>query len=150
MDRIKPDGYWAKLFSSLICKRLFKIIKKHRVKYQFGSSPGVGYQDGTFTITTILHTRHNHNLPSYAALVDLIKAFETVNHDMMLKILERYGAPPKLRSAISRMYQDLKIVLKIGKIKNKTSQTVGSRQGDFMVPVLFLFTVMAFAETLEK
>ena len=54
----------AKLFSSLICKRLFKIINKHGVKYQFVSSPGVGCQDGTFTIKTLLHMQHNHNLPS--------------------------------------------------------------------------------------
>ena len=140
----------AKVFSSLICKRLFKIIKKHGVKYQFGSSLGVGCQDGTFTIKTILHTRHNHNLPSYAAFVDLIKAFDTVNHYMMLKILERYGAPLKLRSAISRMYQDLKVDLKIGKIEEKMSQTVGVRQGDRMAPVLFLFMIMAFDETLEE
>ena len=97
---------------------------------------------------TILHTQHNHNLPSYAEFVDLVKAFETVNHGMMLKILERYGAPPKLRSAISRMYQDLKVVLKIGKIEEKMSQTVGVRQGDCMALVLFLFMVMAFVETL--
>ena len=97
----------SKLFNSLICKKIFKIIQKHRVKYQFGYYPGVGCQDSTFTIKTILHTQHNHNLPSYAAGFDLVKVFETVNHGMILKILERYGAPPKLRSAISRMYQDL-------------------------------------------
>ena len=68
----------------------------------------------------------------------------------MLKVLDRYGAPPKLRSAISRMYRDLKIVLKIEKIEEKTSQTVGVRQGDCMAPVIFLFMVMAFSETLEK
>ena len=68
----------------------------------------------------------------------------------MLNILERYGAPQKLRSAISRMYQDLKVVPKIGKIGQKMSQTVGVRQGDCMAPVLFLFMVMAFSKTLEK
>ena len=73
----------AKVFSSLICKISFKIIKKHSVKYHFGSSPGVGFQDGTFTIKTLLHTRHNHNLPSYLAFVDLVKAFDTVNHDAL-------------------------------------------------------------------
>ena len=30
------------------------------------------------------------------------------------------------------------------------SQIVGVRQGDCMAPLLFLFMVMAFAETLEK
>ena len=69
---------------------------------------------------------------------------------MMLKILERYGAPPKLRSDISIMYHDLKVVLKIGKIEEKLSQTVGVIQGNCMAPVIFLFMVMVFAETLEK
>ena len=67
---------------------------------------------------------------------------------MMLKMLERYGAPPKLRSTISRMDQYLKVVLKIGKIEDNISQTVGVRQGECMAPVLFLSMVMAFAETL--
>ena len=150
MERIQPDGYWAKVFSSLICKRLFKIIKKHGDKYQFGTSPGVGCQDGIFTINTLLHTWHNQNLPSYAAFVDLVEAFDTINHDMMLKVLKRYGVPPKLRSAISRMYRDLKIVLKIGKIEYKMSQTVGVRQGECMAPVIFLFMVTEFSKTLEK
>ena len=80
----------AKVFSSLICKRLFKIIKEHGVKYHFGSSPGVGCQDGTFTIKSLLHMRHNHNLPSYVAFVDLVKLFNMVSHKMIPQILEQY------------------------------------------------------------
>ena len=63
-------------------------------------------------------------------------------------ILERYGVPPKLRSVIERMYEDLKIVIKIGKAKAEMNHTVGVRQGDCMAPVLFLFIIMAFSETL--
>ena len=84
------------------------------------------------------------------AFVDLAKAFDTVDHKMSMRVLERYGAPPKLRSAIARMYADLKIILKLGKAKAEMNQTVGVRQGDCMAPVLFLFMMMAFAETLEK
>ena len=42
----------AKVYSSMVCKTLFKIIKLHRCPSQFGSSPGVGYQDGRFFIKT--------------------------------------------------------------------------------------------------
>ena len=55
-----------------------------------------------------------------------------------------------LSTTITIMYQDLKAVLKIGKNKETMSQNVGVRQGDCMSPVLFLFMVMAFSETLEK
>ena len=72
----------SKIFSSLMCKRLFSIIKNYGVKYQFGSSPGVGCQDGTFTIKTLLHTRHNQDLPNYFAFVDLVKAVDTVSSEI--------------------------------------------------------------------
>ena len=129
---------------------MFRIIKKHGVKYQFGYSPGVGFQDGTFTIKMLLRTRHNHDLPTYVAFVDFVKAFDTIDHTLTLQILKKYGAPPKLRSSIARMYQDLNVVLKIGEKEETMSQTASVRQGDCMAPILFRFMVMAFAETLEK
>ena len=48
------------------------------------------------------------------------------------------------------MYSNLKVVLRIGKEMTKIDQTVGVRQGDPMSPVLFLFIMAAFAETLEQ
>ena len=51
-----------KIYNSIMCGWLFKIISKHVMKCQFGSTPGVGFQDGTFVIKTLLHIRLNHNL----------------------------------------------------------------------------------------
>jgi hypothetical protein len=48
------------------------------------------------------------------------------------------------------MYQDLVVVLKIEKEKQEFCQSAGVRQGDNMAPVLFLFLMSAFAETLES
>ena len=87
---------WAKIFSSILCGCAFKIIKAHGVKYQFGSTSGMGCQDGRFTFKTLLHLRHNHNLPSWVAFSDLVKALHTSNHKLLISILAIYGSPPRI------------------------------------------------------
>ena len=91
----------ARVFNSMMFKRLFKVIKSYGYPTQFGSSPGVGCQDGQFFIKTAIHARHKHNLGTYVDFVDLVKAFNTVSRAML--ILEQYGVPHKFRSAIERM-----------------------------------------------
>jgi hypothetical protein len=89
-----------------------------------------------------------HNLP-YVAFVNLVKAYDTANHNLLLDLLERYGAPPRFVSAIKQIYQDLVAVLKIEKEVVELTQSIGVRQGVNMAPVLFLFLMSASAETLE-
>ena len=139
----------ANLFISMMCKRLFKIIKLHGCPTQFGSSPEVGCQDGCFFIKMAPHACHKHNLPTYVAFIDLVKSFDTVSHSMIPKILEQYGAPPKLCTATAWMYTDMKILFKIRNANAEMGQNVGLRQGDCMVLVLFLSIIVAFAETIE-
>jgi hypothetical protein len=93
--------------------------------------------------------RKNHNLPSYVAFVDLVKAYDTANHELLLTLLEKYRAPPHFVSAVEKMNQNLVVVLKIEKEVQELWQPVGVRQGDNMAPVLFLFLMSAIAETLE-
>ena len=85
-----------KIYSSVMCGQLFNKISKHGVKCQFGSTPGVGCQDGTFIINTLLHIRHKHNLPTWVALTDTFKAFDTSNHALLVAILDKYGVPPTI------------------------------------------------------
>ena len=72
-----------KIYSSIMCERLFKIISKYGVKCQFGSTPGVGHQDGTFAVKTLLHLIQNHKLPTWVVFADLVKAFGTSNHSLL-------------------------------------------------------------------
>ena len=96
----------SKIFSSIVCTRLFKIIIKYGVKYQFGSITGVGCQYGRFSIETLLHLRNNYNLPTWVCFADLVKAFDTSNHKLIDKLLGKYGCPQSMQSAIARMYKD--------------------------------------------
>ena len=81
---------------------------------------------------------------------DLVKVFDTSNHVLMIKILEKYGCPPKLCSAIKRMYSNNKVRLIIGKFDTSIPFEVGVKQGDSVAPVLFLFLMMAFVEVIEQ
>ena len=139
----------SKVMSRIMNERLFKILDKHGTRYQFGGTPGLGCREGIFTLKTLLHTRRNHNLSTHVAFIDLVKAYDTANHKLLIKVLEKYGVPPKLCSIIKRLYTDLKVIFKIGKLKVEILQEVGVKQGDNMAPVLFLFLMSAFSEILE-
>ena len=81
---------------------------------------------------------------------DLVKTFDNSNHKLMVEILKKYGFPPKLCSVIRRMYTDNNVRLIMGKIDISIPLEVGIKQGDSVAPVLFLFIMMAFSETLEE
>jgi hypothetical protein len=81
--------------------------------------------------------------------VDLVKAYDTVNHVLLIDILHKYGAPPKFTTAIETIYQNNTCILKIENEVTEIPQTIGVRQGDNMAPVLFLLLMTAFVETLE-
>ena len=108
--------------------------------------PGVSCYHGSCRINTILHSCHNHNLPTWVLFANLVKAFDTSNHEL----LERYVCLLNLHSAIARMYKDSVVRLMIGKIETSIPFEVGVKQGDSIAPVFFLFIMMAFAETLQK
>ena len=56
------------------------------MKWQFGSTSGVGCQDSTFTIKKLIYLRQIYNLPTYVAFSDLVKAFEISNHALLIAI----------------------------------------------------------------
>jgi hypothetical protein len=105
----------SKIFSSVMNGRAFHLLQLHGTKFQFGGTPTLGCQHGLFTLKTLLNAHKNHHLPSFVAFVDLVKAYDTANHELLIKILKKYGAPPKFIAAIKKMYTNLTVVLKIDK-----------------------------------
>ena len=64
-------------------------------------------------------------------------------------MLGKYGAPPRLHSAIKRMYDKSTFKLTIRKVETSIELRVGVKQGDSMNLVLFLFLMIDFAKTVE-
>lgn len=136
----------SKIFSRILTARLYKLLDKYGTKYQFGATPHSGCQDANYTLKTLLHLRRQHNLETFVVFADLVKAFDISDHILIVNILQKYGAPPKLCAAVDRLYSNLHVTLKIGKESTDIDQTVGVRQGDNLSPVIFLFVMTAFSE----
>jgi hypothetical protein len=44
----------------------------------------------------MLQMRREHHLATHVLFVDLVKAFDTANHELLLELLRKYGAPEDL------------------------------------------------------
>ena len=140
----------SKVLCRIVNKRLFILLDKYATKLQFGGTPETGCGEAVFTLKSALHARRNHSLGTYVAFVDLVKAYDTANHALLLQILEKFGAPPELVDCIRRLYVDIKISLKIGKEKLEILQTVGVKQGDPVSGLLFIAVMEVCFRSLKQ
>ena len=54
---------------------------------QFGSTPETGCPDGSFSIKTLLQMRKEMDKNTWVVFVNLIKAFDSINHELLFKLL---------------------------------------------------------------
>jgi len=101
------------------------------------------------TLRSALILRRQHGLETYALFVDLVKAFDTVNHSLLIKVLSKYGIPPTMCRTIAKLYKNGVVQLKTGKSMCEIDYKTGMQQGNNMVPILFLYIMQAVIESLH-
>jgi hypothetical protein len=94
----------SKVFSSIMNTRAFQLLELHGTQFQFGGTPEIGCRDRLFTLKTLLNTIRNHDLPSFVGFVDLVKAYDTANHELLLGLLGNCGTT-KIRSSRAKNLQ---------------------------------------------
>jgi len=86
----------AKIVSSIITNCLLNILKQHGCPNQFGH---IEFQEALHTVGSILTLCRHHRCKMYALFIDLIKAFYSVNHEILYAILDKFGVPKDLMNA---------------------------------------------------
>ena len=116
---------------------------------QNGFRPRRSTVDGSFTVNMILRKRREYNMETWAPLIDLVKAFDTIPHRALFAVLRRYGVPDHCLNIIIRLQDRAKLTVEIAGEDSNIDITIGVRQGSCEGPILFLFYMNAALETLE-
>jgi hypothetical protein len=102
------------------------------------------------SLRAALSIRRAHNIDTYVLFVDLVKAYDTVNHTLLFEILKKYGIPEELVEVVEIMYKGCKVHVEVVKERKTIDYLTGVQQGDNVAPLLFIFLMLTVSETMKK
>lgn len=109
-----------------------------------------GCTDATFSLKSALQTLREHEQEVHVLFVDLVKAFDSVNQELLWKILKIYGIPEEVIIILNELHNNVTYIFQCGEEKVEIEGTVGVKQGDNLGPIVFIYLIKAVATMLDK
>ena len=144
---------FSKLLERLIYNRLNAFLKKHHILYekQFGFRDNHSCSDATAYLSSKIHENLDNCEKTLSVFMDLSKAFDTINIEIMLSKLQNYGirgiANEWFRSYLTGRTQ----FVQINQSKSITILDIlhGVPQGSILGPLLFSVYIYDFINCLS-
>ena len=136
--------YLSKVYEKFFSQRLMKFCNKYSLisSKQFGFQSGISTSDALLSLTEDIYSAMDDKLHFLAAIIDVKKAFDCVNHNILLNKLERYGVRGVPLNWLTSYLADRKCYVEIGTYKSRMNTfNIGVPQGSILGPLLFLIYV---------
>jgi hypothetical protein len=149
---------FSKVLEKALYSRLTEYFYNNKllVENQYGFQKGQTTDDAIFKLTNEILDALNNKMKTGSIFCDLQKAFDTVNHELLLDKLQYYGIKGKaktlLESSLRGRYQRVQITNEssnINTLSNWTTITQGVPQGSILSPLLFLIYINDLPRAVE-
>ena len=135
---------FSKIFEKLIYKRLKIFLEKNFVLYekQYGFRDKYSTQHALIDIVNNIQNNMEEKLFSCGIFLDLKKAFDTVDHSILLHKLDHYGVRGIVNNWFKSYLIDRVQTTQCGdNISTKETTRYGVPQGSVLGPLLFLIYI---------
>ena len=130
----------GKVLAAIMLQRLNTQIseKKTLPDSQYGFRKDRNTTDAVFSIRQLQEKCHEEKKNLYMAFIDLSKAFDTVNRELLWRVLQKFGVPAKYLSVLRQFHDGMQARVRAGGLTSDPFPVaVGVKQGCVLAPALF-------------
>ena len=131
----------SKILEKVIHKRTYSYLQKNKILYnsQYGFRPKHSTNDAITELITDITENLEDKTNTITTFLDLSKAFDTIDHNILLNKLEHYGLRGKSQKWFKSYLTNRKQYVKINNHKSNTQNvSCGVPQGSVLGPLLFI------------
>ena len=133
-----------KILEKIMHKRVYAFLEKYEILYelQFGFRAGYSTTHALIHMTEAIRSALDSGSVTCGIFVDFQKAFDTVNHDILLKKLDHYGFRGVINNWFRSYLTDRKQKVVINGFESENKLLLhGVPQGSVLGPILFLIYI---------